>query len=158
MNTRYVIGVGNYSMADDGIGLQIIEYIAKNDLNKDFEVIDLAENGVNLLHYLESGAEKILIIDTVLAGKIASAGDMLFFYPDEVKTQKTDKIISTHEGDVLRIIELAKDLGYPIPPIKFMGIVPEKVHPEMQLSNTLKERLETYAQMAINEIHEQWKD
>ena len=29
MGHRYIIGVGNYSMGDDGIGLRIVEYIAE---------------------------------------------------------------------------------------------------------------------------------
>ena len=51
-------------------------------------------------------------------------GDVRFFTPDEVETTKALAGISTHEGDVLKVLELARAAGYTVPRLRIMGIEP----------------------------------
>jgi hydrogenase maturation protease len=144
---RYLIGVGTYTAFDDSIGLRLIEHIAERAWEKGFRAIDLSGNTVNLLNYLDKGTEHILIVDSAKMGK--KAGDYEFFRPEDVETKKELAGLSTHEGDLLKILELARMLKYPIPPITLMGIEPETIKAEMGLSPALRSRLDEYAQAAI---------
>jgi len=65
---RYLIGIGNFSMADDGIGLRLIERIVQEGLDCGFEAVDLADEGFRLLFYLNEGTEKIVLVDAVEMG------------------------------------------------------------------------------------------
>jgi hydrogenase maturation protease len=150
---RYIIGIGNYWMYDDSIGLHIIEHIAENDLLKNFdqvEAIDLSANVLNLFSYLSETTEKIIIVDTARVGK--APGEYVFFSPDDVVTQKKLQNFSTHEGDILKVLELAKGTHYKIPEIEFMGIEPELIKPDCGLSETLKSKIHDYSIAALNRL------
>ena len=66
---KYVIGIGNYSMGDDCVGLKIVEYIDEKMGERDFEVSDMSDNGLNLVAYLTEETERILFVDCVKMGK-----------------------------------------------------------------------------------------
>ena len=147
---RYLIGIGNYAMGDDGVGLRIVERIARQGLATDFEPIDLSGSGYGLLSYFNEETEKILLVDAVLAGR--TPGEHFFFGPEDVETRKILSRITTHEGDLLQVIELGKALSYPIPPIQIMGIEPARVEPAMELSPLLAENLGRYVAAAIEAV------
>ena len=106
---RYLVGVGNYSMFDDSIGIRVIEYIEERKLDQDFRAIDLSSNLLNIFSYLVPETEKILIVDAFKSDK--NPGDFSFMRLDDVKTNKVYGNFSTHEGDILKVLELAKSAG-----------------------------------------------
>lgn len=147
---RYIIGIGNYSMADDSIGLRIVEHIVRNGLDKGFEAVDIADEGMRLLFYLKQETEKIVLIDAVDLG--LAVGDCLLFEPKDVETTKETQRLTTHEGDILKILEFARNLGYPVPPITILGIQPGNLEPGMELSPALQERFDIYLKIALKEV------
>jgi len=150
---RYIIGIGNYSMADDSIGLRIVEHIARNGLDRGFEAIDIADEGMRLLFYFNEDTEKIVLIDAVDFG--LAGGELRLFKPQDVKTTKNTKRLTTHEGDILRVLEIARNLGYTIPPLTILGIQPVSLEPVMELSPPLQAKFDEYLKIALEEI---WKD
>ena len=147
---RYLIGIGNYSQADDGIGLRIVEHIAHNGLDRGFEAIDLADEGISLLFYLNDETEKILLVDAVDLG--LPPGEYRLFRPEDVQSTKDMRRLTTHESDILAILKFAKSLGYRLPPITILGIQPGDLSPGMELSTTLQERFSTYLRVALEEV------
>ena len=134
-------------MFDDSIGIRVIEYIIDNKLDNGFKAIEMGGNLLNLISYFTDATQKIVIIDTAKAGLLA--GEFQFFKPDEVRTEKVMEGISTHEGDLLKVLELAKLSGYPIPQIDIMGIEPENCDNVFGLSEVLSQNLPLYASKAI---------
>jgi hydrogenase maturation protease len=116
-------------------------------LERGFRAIDLSGNTINLLDYLAESTEHILIVDSARMGK--KPGEQEFFKPEDVETKKELTGLTTHEGDLLKVLEFARQLKYPIPPITFMGIEPESVKNEMGLSEALQSQLSEYADAAI---------
>ena len=151
MCKRYIFGFGNYAKNDDGIGLRVVEHIASNNSETDFETIEIGNDGMTLLTYFRDDTAKMLIIDCALIGK--KAGEFIIFAPDDVITKKNVANVSTHEGDVLKLIDLAVRLNYPIPEIKIMAIQPDSLEMESTLSDVLKENFATYVDRAIEEIN-----
>lgn len=147
---RYIIGIGNYRMADDSIGLRIVEHIVQNGMGKGFEAVGIADEGMRLLSYLENETERIVLIDAVDLG--LAAGEYRLFAPGDVQTTKAAQGLTTHEGDALKILELARKLGYPIPPLTILGIQPGDLGSGMELSPALEERFHTYLEIALEEI------
>jgi hydrogenase maturation protease len=143
---RYLVGVGTYAMGDDGIGLRIVEEIARRGLATDFEAVDLSGSGFGLLDCFTADTEGILIVDAVRMG--AAPGAHRLFAPDDVESRKVLAGISTHEGDLLQVIELGRSLGCPVPPIRILGIEPAVVAPGMELSPVLAARLDAYVAAA----------
>jgi len=147
---RYIIGIGNYQMSDDGIGLRIVEHIVRNGLEKGFEAVDIADDGTRLLFYLQRETEKIVLIDA--ADMELVPGEYRLFDPKDVITTKETQGLTTHEGDALKILEFARNLGYAIPPVAILGVQPGNLGPGTDLSPALEKRFDLYLKIALEEI------
>ncbi|MFH1018733.1 MAG: hydrogenase maturation protease, partial [Pseudomonadota bacterium] len=135
MAKKYIIGLGNYSMADDAVGLRVVEAIAQAGLAKEFEVENLSDNGIRLLDFFTPQTEKILLVDAVVSGR--NPGEYFFFDARDAQSAKVLSRRTTHEGDILSVLRLGVEMGLPIPPITVMGIEPERMEQGITLSPTL---------------------
>jgi hydrogenase maturation protease len=149
---KYIMGAGNYSMFDDSIGIRIIEYIVDKNLEENFTAVDLSGNALNLISYFKADTERVLIIDTAKMDLLP--GDFKFFKPESVVSEKELAGFSTHEGDLIKVIELGKQTGYVIPEIIFMGIEPLEIINKFGLSEVLEKKIDYYAEKAIKRILE----
>ncbi len=143
---RYLIGIGTYMGLDDSIGLRIAEAIAERGLERGFRAIELQGNLLDLLHYLGDDTEAVLIVDSAHMG--LEPGGYRFFSPDDVVSRKRLDGISTHEGDLLKVLDFARELNVTPPPITLLGIEPAGQAPEMGLSAELEERFCEYLDAA----------
>jgi len=147
---RYLIGLGNYTAFDDSIGVRVIEHVVENNLEHGFRAIDLGANSLSLVAYLDPATTAILIVDTARMGM--APGACRCFLSDEVLTRKSLPGLSTHEADVLKIVELARDAGQHIPPLAFFGIEPAIIKDEIGVSETLALKIPKYARQAISAL------
>jgi len=100
---------------DDAVGPRVIEHVVANGLDRGFVAVDLSTDALSLVAYLNVDTEAVLVVDAAHLG--LAPGDFRFFSPDEVETQKELSGLTTHEGDALKVVELARGAGYPIPPL-----------------------------------------
>jgi len=140
---RYLIGIGTYMGLDDSIGLRIAEAIAERGLDHTFRAIDLPGNLLDVLHYCDPDTDVGACRGLGAHGPGATGGTG-FFSVEDVVTNKALDGVSTHEGDLVKVLELARELGLEIPPITLLGIEPAEIAPEMGLSSTLEQRFEEY--------------
>jgi hydrogenase maturation protease len=145
---RYLIGIGNYYGLDDSIGLRIAETIGERGLDRGFTAIDLGGNLLDLVHYLGAEVEQVLIVDSARMGR--SPGEFAFFAPDDVVSHKRLAGVSSHEGDLLKVLEFAEGLGEVRAPITILGIEPAEIANEPGLSAVLAERFEEYVGAATS--------
>lgn len=134
-------------MLDDSIGIRIIEYISDRGLDKDFRALDISGNALNILSYLNEDVEKIVIVDTAIMGE--QPGDYRFFTLDDVDSNKPMSGISTHEDDMIKVLRYARESGYALPEIVFMGIEPDTVRMEYGLSDILANNFTQYIEAAL---------
>ena len=147
---KYIMGVGNYSMFDDSIGIKIVEEITAKNLDQGFSAIDLSGNLLNIFSYLDEDTEKIIIVDS---GEFEiTPGEFIWFTPDLVVSTKELTNITSHEGDIIKVLKLAMETGYHLPPIQIMGIQPEIIKSEFGLSKTLQANMDRYIQEAIVKV------
>lgn len=67
-NSILVMGVGNYLMGDEGIGVHVIQEMAKQDLPDYIDILDGGTGGFLLLNNFEA-YPKIILIDATMDGK-----------------------------------------------------------------------------------------
>ncbi len=149
---RYLVGLGTYTAFDDSIGIRVVERVVSAGLERGFRALDLSGNLLNLVAYLTPETEAMVLVDAARMG--LAFGEYRFFAPAEVATRKELAGVSTHEGDLLKVLELARVLGYPEPPLRIMGIEPERVEEGMGLSASLAVRVDEYAGAAIRQLGE----
>jgi len=138
-----VIGLGNELMTDEGIGVHLVRRLS--ELQEKFpsvEFIEAGSAGMNLLHLI-ANRKKAVIVDCAKMGK--SAGEMRRFTPEEVQSVKKLSNFSLHEVDILKVIELSKQLGECPEEVVFYGIEPETIMPGSKLSEILANSIEMNA-------------
>ena len=64
-NKVLILGIGNYLMGDEGIGVQIANILSKEELPKGVDVLDGGTGGFHLLEYFEQYPNVILIDATL---------------------------------------------------------------------------------------------
>jgi hydrogenase maturation protease len=104
-NRTAIIGIGNVLMSDDGAGVRVLAILSP--LPKNVVIIELATGGMTLLHKLE-GLDTAIIVDAVDFG--GKPGEVRVFKPEDVTSIKTVGY-SLHDLDILKVLELAKQMG-----------------------------------------------
>ncbi len=137
-------------MTDDGVGPRVAEALANQARERGFEAVVIGHDTIGILAYFDAATERILFVDCTHMGK--APGDWACFSPDDVETRKALDGLTTHEGDLLRVVELAKQLGCPIPSITILGIEPERIEPGLSLSATLQGRFSEYLAAALTQM------
>ena len=137
-----VIGLGNLLLSDEGIGIHLIRKLSEHqDKFPSVEFIDAGTGGMNVLHLI-ANRKKAIIIDCVKMGK--KPGAIKRFEPADVQTVKKMTHFSLHEADILRIINLSKQLGEYPDQIVIFGIEPESLELGQNLSKTLTGKIDLY--------------
>jgi hydrogenase maturation protease len=150
-NPVVMLGLGNPLMADEGIGIHLIERLTKMAAQyPGVDFIDAGTASLSVLHLIE-GRRKAIFIDCALMGE--EPGVLKRFTPQDVHTTKVLAGESLHEADLLRILYLARQLDQAPQEIVIFGIQPERITYAEGLSAALSGRIETYLSEIISELH-----
>lgn len=145
-----VLGLGNPLMADEGIGVYLVERLAKRAADyPDVDFLDAGTGGLAVLYHIE-GRRKAIFIDCAYMGE--EPGSIRRFLPEEVRSTKVLAHQSLHEADLLRIIDMAHQLGQAPEEIVIFGIEPQRVEPALDLSPVLKGRIDEYLAVLLQEL------
>jgi len=146
-----VLGLGNPLMADEGIGVYLVERLAESAGEyPDVDFLDVGTGGLVVLHHIE-GRRKAIFLDCAYMGQ--EPGSIRGFVPDEVRSVKTLAHQSLHEADLLWIIDMAHQLGQAPDEVVIFGIQPERVESGFGLSPALMSRIESYLALILREVN-----
>ncbi len=145
-----VLGLGNPLMADEGIGIYLVERLMESASQYPaVDFVDAGTGGLSILYHIE-GHSKAIVIDCAFMDE--PPGTIRRFTPEEVRSTKVLAQQSLHEADLMRIIAMARELGQAPDQIVIFGIQPERVEPGLGLSRTLTERIDEYVSMILHEL------
>jgi hydrogenase maturation protease len=145
-----VLGLGNPLMADEGVGVAVIEQLqSQAERYPDVELIDAGTGGMAVLHWIE-GRQKAIFVDCAFMDE--PPGTIRRFTPDQVRSTKKLAHQSLHEADLLKILDLAEQLGQAPQQVVIFGIQPETVTPRLGLSKIIKDRMEHYIEVIRSEL------
>ncbi len=145
-----VLGLGNPLMADEGIGVYLIGRLAESAARyPSVDFIEVGTGGLAVLHYIE-GRRKAVLIDCAFMNE--PPGAIRRFTPEEVRSTKVLAHQSLHEADLMRIIDMARQLGQAPEQIVIFGIQPERIEPGQPLSRTLLDRIDEYVRAVLREL------
>jgi hydrogenase maturation protease len=145
-----VLGLGNPLMADEGIGVCLVVRLSRFSAEyPDVEFIDAGTGGLAVLHHIQD-RRKAIFIDCAYMGE--EPGALRRFTPQEVCSSKTLAHQSLHEADLLRILDMSRQLGQAPDEVVIFGIQPERVEPALDLSPVLKGRIDEYLAVLLKEL------
>ena len=143
-----VLGVGNFLLRDEGVGIHIIQKLRKMKIDKGVELID---GGTSLLDFLSQMEDisKLIIVDAIKLGgmpgrtyKICVDGSLL----------KTGKVLtSLHQLGVVEALALADKLGK-LPPTVIVGIEPREMTYGLELSPAVQKGMGKMVNMILDEV------
>jgi hydrogenase maturation protease len=145
-----VAGLGNPLMGDEGVGTYIAEQLSKEAQKYPFaEFVDAGTIGIKLLHLI-ANRRKVIFIDCAYMKTLP--GTIKKFSPEEVKSIKKLAGQSLHEADLLKTIEMSRQLGERPQEIVIFGIEPKEIKEKMGLSKTIADRIDNYIATISSEI------
>ena len=145
-----IIGAGNSFMGDDGVGTAVLKLLMNEPIPEDVGLIDIGTSGLNLLHSLAKISDTAVIVDAVDFG--GAVAETRCFSLEDIKSIKQSPGLSSHECDLLKMIELSKKLGECPKTIMIFAIQPASMAPSMKLSPLLKMKLPEFAKDVIEII------
>lgn len=153
MDKLLVIGIGNILLRDDGIGIHIINELQKEKLKYDIDLIDGGTSTLDLLGYFVEN-DKIIIVDSLKGGH--PPGTIYKITPEELGSYiKANS--SLHDVQVLDIVKQANFMGY-FPKVIIIGIEPEEIFYDMDLSETLNNEIPNIINIIKEEINHEIGD
>ncbi|MDD5326938.1 MAG: hydrogenase maturation protease [Phycisphaerae bacterium] len=145
-----VIGLGNTLMSDEGIGIWVVRQLSGFAAEFPYvNFVDAGTGGMAILHLIRD-KDKAIFIDCAKMGQ--QPGTIRKFTPQEIKNTKVLAHQSLHEADLIKIIDIAKQLGQCPADITIFGIEPQSVKLGLELSETLAGRLNEYVTMVRKEL------
>jgi hydrogenase maturation protease len=146
-----VIGLGNPLRRDDGIGLLLLQFLQENKktLSKTIDFIDGGTRGMNLIHLL-GDYDTVLLVDAV--DFKGTPGQIKKFTLDEIKNQKIQLFLSTHEPDFLTVFALLKELKMTPSHLVIFGVQPKDISQGIGLSKEVNLVLPVLQKQILKEI------
>jgi hydrogenase maturation protease len=134
-----IVGVGNVLCRDEGVGVHVVESLKEHNLPDNVKVYDCGTGGLDILEFLE-GSDKAIIVDAVRGGM--EPGEIYNFRLDEIDAKDGEtKMLSLHELDLIKAMELGKR-AYKIPEeILVIGVEPKNVEVGMELTAEVREAI-----------------
>lgn len=153
MTKTAVVGVGNPLRKDDGIGIYLLNKLSKKEkIPRNIELIDGGTGGMSLLHIFPD-YDDVLIIDAVDFNE--EIGEVKIFTLEDVCSDKSPVKVSTHESDVLKIINLMQNLEEDTPEkIYVFGVQPKDTSYGEVLSSELQKKIDPIFKKLENTVYD----
>ncbi|MBI4985946.1 MAG: HyaD/HybD family hydrogenase maturation endopeptidase [Rhodocyclales bacterium] len=140
-----VLGIGNIILSDEGVGVRAVEALGRGyRMPESVTLIDGGTSGMELLDDL-SGLDLLVVLDTIVAGKVP--GTVISLAGDEIPVFFRKKL-SPHQiglSDVLASLELLGAL--PAETLVF-GVQPVSLELGMEMSPVVAERVPELVELA----------
>lgn len=144
-----VLGIGNFLLGDEGIGVHMIHFLEKMKLPENVSLLDGGTGGFHLLSHLEN-FKHIILIDATLDEKPEGSIELL----TPVFATDFPPSLSAHEIGLKDLIETMYLLDKK-PTIKLIAITIKQLQPmSVELSDSIKEVREKVADLVINTVRE----
>jgi hydrogenase maturation protease len=144
-----VLGIGNLSMSDDGIGVRVVQLIAERyRFPEQVTVLDGGTLGLGLLPKVEN-AERLLIVDAVETG--APPGTLVRLTGEDIPLALGTRI-SPHQMGLKDLLAVASLLGCAPKETVLWGVQPESTGMALGLTAPVEAKLERLVVKLLQEL------
>jgi hydrogenase maturation protease len=142
---RFVVGVGNVLLKDEGIGCHVVQALRETDLS-DVEII-VGGTSLDALQLCED-ADKLIIVDAVRGG--GTPGQIYRFHIEDISLEQKP-LLSLHDMsliDSLKLMRLWRNVGEAV----IIGIEPKDIGWGLELSPELQEKVPRVVDAVLAEL------
>ena len=146
-----VMGVGNYILSDEGIGIHVIKELEKLEWPENVEIYDCGTTGVLSFHKF-CEADILIAIDAISLRE--EPGTIRVYDKEDIMLSKVPMKISPHQIGFQEVL-FQTELHLSCPEVvKLIGVVPESYSPGTELSECCNEVLPEVIQMTKDMVQE----
>nr|WP_294779346.1 HyaD/HybD family hydrogenase maturation endopeptidase [uncultured Flavobacterium sp.] len=146
-NEILVLGIGNYLMGDEGVGVHFINRIDKTQFPENISFIDGGTGGFSLIPYIENH-KKVIIVDATMDGK--EEGTITLLKPRFSQDFPTS--LSGHNFGLKDMVDILSMLNV-MPEIHLYTITILKMEPmSIKLSPKVDEAIQNVTEQIIRQI------
>ncbi len=146
-----VMGVGNYILADEGIGVHAVMELAKEEWQDNVEIFDCGTLGI-LASYKVAEADVLIAIDSIVSKE--EPGTIKLFDKDEIMLSKVPMKVSPHQLGFQETLLHAELRGDCPKIVKLVGVVPESYDTSTDLSESCQKALPEVLEIVRNLVNE----
>lgn len=152
-NSILVLGVGNYLMGDEGVGVHLAQRLAQHHLPPGVEVLDGGTGGFHLMGILEQ-YRTVILIDATLDGQ--PAGTVRIREPRFAS--EFPRSMSTHDIGLRDVIEALQITGK-LPKIYLITVSVEELQPmSIELSAAVQEAAGQVFKKLYTLLWNEWRE
>jgi hydrogenase maturation protease len=143
---KFVVGIGNALLRDEGIGCHVVHALEEIPL-PDVEIVD-GGTCPDVLQLVEN-ADKLVIVDAVKGG--GAPGQIYRFHLEDI-TVEQKPFLSLHDMnlvDSLMLMQLWHNIGEAV----IIGVEPREISWGLELSPELKEKMPQIADAVLSELN-----
>lgn len=133
-----VMGVGNYILSDEGIGVHAVKELEKMEWPENVEIYDAGTTGLLSIHKVLD-ADVMIAIDAIEYRE--EPGTMIIFDKTDIMMNKLPIKLSAHEIGFQEMLLQAELHDKSPDVVKLIGIVPESLATGIELSPCCQEVL-----------------
>lgn len=133
-----VMGIGNYILADEGIGVHAVKELEKEEWPENVEIFDCGTMGI-LASYKIAEADVLIVVDAIASKE--EPGTVKVFDKEDIMLSKVPVKISPHQIGFQETLLHAQLRGDCPEVVKLIGVVPESYDTSTDLSEACAEAL-----------------
>lgn len=149
MNKLVVVGIGNYILQDEGVGVHAVNCLREMELPEGVEVIDGGTHSYDLVDIF-CQYDNLIIVDAIQAG--GEPGTMYRAAYGELGLRPQDNCTSVHQIHFIEAVKMVNMLGH-YPNIIVFGVEPAVVDWGMELTPRVAEKLPRLTELIMEEIN-----
>ena len=149
-----IIGFGNELRGDDGVGLAVLRALEAGPLPAGVRCADVGIGGVALVHELQAGWDRLVIIDAVQRGGAPGTVYVLTPQLPDLATlpeqERNDLLVDAHMAEPYHALVLARALGVLPERVDVVGVeAPETEDLTLELSPAVARAVPIAARRAL---------
>jgi hydrogenase maturation protease len=149
VKTTLVLGLGNILLADEGVGVRVIERLQTlYTFPEGTQVMDGGTLALDLLPYVED-TDRLLVVDAV--DMRAEPGTVVRIADEEVPTFLSIKV-SPHQMGLADILSAARLLGKYPEDLVLLGVQPGVIEATLQLSPPVAAQVDVLADKVLADL------
>ncbi len=150
MKQIVVMGVGNYILSDEGIGIHVIKELEQMEWPENVEIYDAGTTGILSFHKF-TDADIIIAIDAISLKE--EPGTIRVYQKEDIMLSKVPMKISPHQIGFQETLFQAELHSKSPEIVTLIGVVPESYAAGIKLSECLAEVLPDVVKLTIEYIN-----
>jgi hydrogenase maturation protease len=151
MTARRVLiaGIGNIFLGDDAFGVEVVRRLSLRPLPPGVVVRDFGIRGFDLACALQEGYDAVILVDACPRGGYPGTLQVIEPTVDESESVAAVARVEMHHLDPLRVFQLSRDLGGPLPCLCLIGCEPATLEPDGETIPRLSEPVQAAVSRAV---------